>query len=262
MRETVFAGSFYPGDAEAIRSFLEPVGTELDPVQALGVVVPHAGYVYSGPTAWKTLQSIHLPETVVVLCPNHRGIGEPLAISPDTAWDTPMGPLSCDMELVETLCGFDEARSDSRAHEAEHSLEVQLPMLKLLKPDIRMVAISVGTGRKHTLDAFSDYLAGHLDPGRHLIIASSDMSHFVSAAAAREADQPVIDRMIELDAEGMLETVIRKQVSMCGVFPAYVMLRTANQLGARHADVVEYTHSGNVTGDDKDVVAYLGVRIW
>ncbi len=262
MRESVFAGSFYPGEADAIRAFLEPVETPLDPVSAVGVVVPHAGYVYSGPTAWKTLKSVHLPDTAVILCPNHRGRGDLLAVSPDEAWDTPLGPVACDPEMVRCITAFPDARLDGHAHEAEHSLEVQLPMLKLLKPDINIVAISIGTGRKETLDRFADYLIEHLSPERHLLVASSDMSHFISAEAAKRADQPVMERIEDLDPEGMLDTVVRKQVSMCGVFPAYVMLRTATGLGARHAEVVEYTHSGKVTGDDRDVVAYLGVRIW
>lgn len=262
MRESVFAGSFYPGEADAIRTFLGSVEVPLDPVQALGVIVPHAGYVYSGPTAWKTLKSVQLPDTAVILCPNHRGRGEPVAVSPDEAWDTPLGPVSCDQALVHAICSFEEAELDTHAHEAEHSLEVQLPMLKLLKPDIKLVAVSIGTGRKETLDRLADHLVEHLDPERHLLVASSDMSHFVSVDDARQADEPVIDRIRDLDGEGMLDTVVRKQVSMCGVFPAYVMLRTANGLGARQADVVEYTHSGKVTGDNRDVVAYLGVRIW
>ncbi len=262
MRESVFAGSFYPGEADAIRSFLEPVEVPLEPVHGLGILVPHAGYVYSGATAWKTLKSVHVPDTAVILCPNHRGRGEPIAVSPDDAWNTPLGPVSCDPDMVSYISKFGEATLDARAHEAEHSLEVQLPMLKMLKPDIRIAAVSIGTGRKETLDNLADYLAEYLDPGRHLIVASSDMSHFISTNAAQEVDSAVIERIRSLDADGMLDTVLRKQVSMCGVFPAYVMMRAVCTLGASCAEVVEYTHSGKVTGDNGDVVAYLGVRIW
>lgn len=261
MRDAVFAGSFYASDPDELKRQFSDI-TGLEQVDALGLIAPHAGYVYSGRTAFRTMCSVRIPDTVLILCPNHRGLGAPIAVSPDEQWRTPLGDACMDAELANGVAEFPQASWDRDAHRMEHSLEVQIPLLQLLKPDVRIVAISLGTGDTGLLDAFADHLAELIDPARHLVLASSDMSHFISAEQAREADMPVIQRIEALDAAGMLHAVLLGGVSMCGVYPSYVMLRIAAKLGARQAEVVEYTHSGVITGDHSDVVAYLGVRVW
>lgn len=261
MRDAVFAGSFYASDPDELRRQFSGV-TGLEQVDALGLIAPHAGYVYSGKTAFRTMSSVRIPDTVLVLCPNHRGLGAPIAVSPDEQWRTPLGDANIDPKLAAAVADFPQASWDRDAHRMEHSLEVQIPLLQLLKPAVCIVAVSLGTGDTGVLDAFADHLAEVVDPAHHLVLASSDMSHFLSAAEAREADTPVISRIEALDAAGMLHAVLMGGVSMCGVYPSYVMLRMATKLGARQAEVVEYTHSGVITGDHNDVVAYLGVRVW
>ena len=262
MRQTVFAGSFYPADGTAILEFFKDVVTPIASVQACGVICPHAGHIYSGKTAFKTLSSVKIPNRVVLLCPNHRGLGQPLAVSPAEAWDTPLGPVSVDMELSESVASFYGATFDTAAHKLEHSLEVQLPLLKILNSDVKIVAVSVGIGQRDVLKEFAGHIAELVNGTDTLVLASSDMSHFVPAEVARQADGQVMNRISELDAEGMMDVVLEKNISMCGIYPAYVMMKACLENGASKSDIIEYTHSGKVTGDDGDVVAYLGVRVW
>ena len=262
MRQAVFAGSFYPADAASIQAFFKDVNSPVPPVQGCGVICPHAGHIYSGKTAFKTLSSVKIPNRVLILCPNHRGLGRPLAVSPDDSWDTPLGPVPVDVELSEKVAAFKGAAFDVKAHQLEHSLEVQLPILKILKPDTKIVAISVGTGDRDLLKAFASHIARLITSSDTLILASSDMSHFVPAATAEQADSLVMEQINRLDPEAMMDVVLEKHISMCGIFPAYVMMNACLENGASKSDIIEYTHSGKVTGDDRDVVAYLGVRIW
>ncbi|NOZ13469.1 MAG: AmmeMemoRadiSam system protein B [Acidobacteria bacterium] len=262
MRQAVFAGSFYPADGAEILRFFRDVAPPFSPVRACGVICPHAGYIYSGKTAFNTLLSVKIPARVLLLCPNHRGTGQPLAVSPADAWDTPLGPVPVDMELSENIASFSGAVFDSTAHKLEHSIEVQLPLLKILNPDVKIAAVSVGTGQRKLLHEFSTHIAGLLNGTDTLILASSDMSHFVPAETAKQADGAVMDRIRELDADGTMDIVLKKKISMCGIYPVYVMMTACVENGASNSDIIEYTHSGKVTGDETDVVAYLGVRIW
>lgn len=262
MRQAVFAGSFYPADGAAILEFFKNVLSPVAPVDACGVICPHAGHIYSGKTAFKTLSSVKIPDRVLLLCPNHRGLGKPLAVSPADEWDTPLGPVAVDMELSENVSSFVGAAFDSVAHQLEHSLEVQLPLLKILNPDVKIVAVSVGVGQRDLLKEFAGHIAKVVNDTDTLIFASSDMSHFVPAEVAKQADSQVMDRISELDAEGMMDVVLEKNISMCGIYPAYVMMKACLENGASNSDIIEYTHSGKVTGNDGDVVAYLGVRVW
>ncbi len=262
MRQAVFAGSFYSADGAEILRFFRDVKPPFSPVRACGVICPHAGHIYSGKTAFKTLSSVKIPGHVLLLCPNHRGMGHPLAVSPADAWDTPLGPVSVDMALSEQIASFSGASFDSVAHKLEHSLEVQLPLLKILNSDIKIAAVSVGIGQRGLLREFAVHIADSLKGRDTLILASSDMSHFVPAEVAKQADSEVMDRINELDAEGMMDVVLEKNISMCGIYPVYVMLKACVENGASNSDIIEYTHSGKVTGDESDVVAYLGVRVW
>ena len=262
MRQAVFAGSFYPADGAAIVDFFKGVVPPLEPVQACGVICPHAGHIYSGKTAFKTLSAVKVPDRVLLLCPNHRGLGEPLAVSPASAWDTPLGAVPVDMDLSEDVASFPGASFDDGAHRLEHSLEVQLPLLKILNPDVEIVAVSVGTGERELLQKFASHIATLVDGTDTLLFASSDMSHFIPADVAKKADGLVMDRISEMDAEGMMDVVLRNRISMCGIYPSYVMMNACLENGASKSDIIEYTHSGKVTGDDADVVAYLGVRVW
>lgn len=259
MRKPVFAGSFYPSDGDDIVSFFSGINCQSQKIKAYGAISPHAGYIYSGKTAYKTLCSIEIPENVIVLCPNHRGLGRALAVSPEEGWETPFGTVSVNAELSQKIAEYTYAEWDSVAHMYEHSLEVQLPILKMLNPYFKLVAISVAVGDREVLKDFAKHVANVVNKHNTLIVASSDMSHYVPADYAAQVDGEVIKTLEKLDPDLMYQTVEKLDVSMCGVYPAYVMLNAVKELGASTGKVIEYTNSGTTTGDYEQVVAYLGM---
>ncbi len=259
MRRAVYAGSFYPANPNEILSFFSNIKCREPKINAIGAISPHAGYIYSGKTAYKTLCSINIPETVVIFCPNHRGLGWALAVSPDTLWETPFGEVKVDIELSKAISEFSYAKLDATAHLYEHSLEVQLPILKILNPEVNIVAVSVGLGDRKILKNFSEHIFENTKDREVLFIASSDMSHYVPADYAEKQDGMVIEALKSLDFEKAYNIVESYNISMCGIYPAYLMLNIAKLKGAEKGEVIEYTNSGVVTGDFNEVVAYLGM---
>ena len=263
-REPAVAGSFYPADrarlARDVAALLAPAGAP-PPAPALGVLVPHAGYVYSGAVAGATYARVAVPGRVVVLCPNHTGLGAAVALWPDGAWRTPLGAVPIDAELTEELLASPLVEADRAAHLGEHALEVQLPFLQALRPDVRLVALCLGPLPAERALALGHALAAALRARPALLVASSDMSHYVSADAARRLDGHALQRLLALDARGLHELVRRERISMCGVVPATVMLAAAGELGAQQAELVRYAHSGDVTGDHRSVVGYAGALV-
>ncbi len=259
MRRAVFAGSFYPSRGEEIKSFFDRVECRKPKIKAIGAISPHAGYIYSGKTAYKTLCSIDIPDTVIIFCPNHRGLGWALSVSPEDSWETPFGEIKIDMDLSREIADFSYSKLDSVAHLYEHSLEVQLPILKLLKPDVKIVAVSVGLGDADILKDFSHHIYEKTKDKNVLFLASSDMSHYVPADYAEKQDFAVIEAMKNLNADLAYNLVETRNISMCGIYPAYIMLNLAKLKGATTGEVIEYTNSGVVTGDYNEVVAYLGM---
>jgi len=266
IRSPAVAGQFYPARPDLlrqqVRQLLEPPVAE--PVPALGVVSPHAGYIYSGRVAGETLARVVVPRRVVILGPNHHGAGQPLALSGAEAWRSPLGDVPLDLPLRQTLlAAIPELAVDDQAHRYEHSLEVQLPFLQQLQGGLQILPICVGPLPLEQLLAVGRALGrelGRLEE-RCLLVASSDMTHYESAASARSKDMSALEKVLELDAEGLYRQVRGARISMCGVLPTVIMLAAARELGATSAELVRYTHSGEVTGDDAEVVGYAGVVI-
>ena len=265
-RPTAVAGSFYPGDAhalaEAVRGFVHPVDS---PVQALGIVVPHAGYVYSGHVAGEVYSRVDLPRRFILLCPNHTGAGQPLAIVSEGRWQTPLGDVAIDEDLAAALKQIDpDLTEDSDAHRREHAIEVQLPFIQLMRGlDFLFVPIAVGTSDVGRLIALGNSMAQAVDSVDEsvLIIASSDMNHYESDEATRLKDNRAIERILARDPEGLHGVVHGEGISMCGVGPATAMLTAVNRLGAAHADLAKYATSGDISGERERVVGYAGIVI-
>ncbi|HEY7099567.1 MAG TPA: AmmeMemoRadiSam system protein B [Terriglobales bacterium] len=265
VRTPAVAGRFYPDDPHvlemAVRSFVTPPQERLS---ALGCVVPHAGYIYSGEVAGAVFARIEVPQRCIVLCPNHTGIGYPLAIMSKGTWTTPLGNTEIDSELADALKkGFSELHEDSSAHQGEHAIEVQLPFLRVVRPDSRFVPIAIGTRRLDILESLGESIAQAIaDQEEHvLIIASSDMNHYESDAVTRVKDQKAIDCMLARDPQSLFEVVNREEISMCGFGPTVSMITAANRLGATVAELVRYATSGDVSGDRDMVVGYAGVVV-
>jgi hypothetical protein len=272
IRQPAVAGRFYPANAQRLRAAIETFTTARaeqtaapeTKVRALGCIVPHAGYMYSGAVAGAVYRRLELPGRFVILCPNHTGQGEPLAIMSAGAWRTPLGDVPIDEELAITLKSrFSLLSEDAAAHRFEHALEVQLPFLQVLHGGFRFVPITVGTSHFEALSALGVAIAGAIQsldvPA--LVIASSDMNHYESDAATRVKDRLAIDPILALDPRGLYDAVREHDISMCGYGPAIAMLTAARKLGATRAELIRYATSGDVSGDRDMVVGYAGIAV-
>ncbi len=265
IRQPAVAGMFYPGDgAELLREVKSLIPPDAEPVKALGIVAPHAGYVYSGACAGKAWAGVTPRDTVVVLGVNHRGSGAPLAVDDHEAWRTPLGDVMVDLELAHLLTReAPDFRLDGHASLSEHSLEVHLPFIQVVAPQAAILPITLGAVDLETALEAGRMLTRTLlsrRPGL-LLLASTDMSHYISAKAAESRDRYAIDRILRLDPEGLLHEVVSRRISMCGVIPAVLLLAAAREAGVTRVEQTCYTHSGAVTGDDSEVVAYWSGRI-
>jgi hypothetical protein len=265
IREPAVAGRFYPADVrELTRQILQYSPDTATRVRALGCMVPHAGYMYSGHVAGAVFSALELPERFIILCPRHYPEGQALAILSEGAWRTPLGEAAVDSELaVELKRACNLLHEDSAAHRHEHSLEVQLPFLQKLKGSFRFVPIALGTDRFASFEslgrAVAEVIAQHAEP--ILIVASSDMNHYEPDDVTRVKDRKAIDRILALDPRGLYDTVRREGITMCGYGPAVAMLTAATSLGATKADLIRYATSGDVSGDRDEVVGYAGIVV-
>jgi MEMO1 family protein len=267
IRHPAVAGRFYPSEAATLQaeveSYLDSKNRQ-KAVRALGCMVPHAGYVYSGHVAGAVFGELKVPELCFVICPNHTGMGRALAIMSEGEWETPLGRVSIDGALAAALiqrCQLLE--EDSAAHRSEHAIEVELPFLQIRQRHLRFVPIALGTRNFDVLEqlgnAVAEAVAAHDEPV--LIVASSDMNHYESDAITRVKDQQAIAPILALDARALYNVVTQEHISMCGFGPAVTMLTAARKLGATSAELVKYATSGDISGDRDMVVGYAGVIV-
>jgi hypothetical protein len=267
VRSAAVAGRFYPADPQELLSEIERLTGGRKPPSgphAIALVVPHAGYIYSGRVAAETFTVARLPGRAVILGPNHTGEGEPIAVMSEGDWETPLGRAAIDAPLARALLeGCRAARLDDRAHRSEHSLEVQIPFLQHLAGAVRFVPVCVGTLHLPTLLDLGRALAAAVQRAGDevLVVISSDMSHYVSAEEAEVQDGKAIERMERLDPEGLHRVVIEEEISMCGIAPAVAGLEAARRLGAVKGRLIAYGNSGERTGDLRSVVGYAGLVI-
>lgn len=265
IRKPAVAGRFYPADMASLKRDMEKYIDESDDkISARCIMVPHAGYVFSGATAGKVYGAVELSSSFVVLCPNHTGRGRPFSIMSRGAWETPLGDAPIDekgADNLKELCSMVE--EDDSAHAYEHSLEVQIPFLQYLKEDFSFIPICVAEQNRDRLANFGECLHEYISgPGKDsLLIVSTDMTHFESAQSAREKDMDAIDRIKELDTEGFADVIARRNISMCGWAPSYAALKAMVQLGAERAELLDYSNSADVTGDTSEVVGYAGMVV-
>jgi hypothetical protein len=261
-REPAVAGRFYTDDPAAlvrqVDRFLAASGPR---VRARGVVAPHAGYVYSGAVAGAVFARVEVPPRVIVLGPNHTGLGKAAALWPGGSWRLPSGDVPVDAELTEALAVSPLVERDRDAHLLEHSLEVQLPFLARARPGVAIAALCLGPLRFDDCEELGEAIGRVAERTGALVVASSDMSHYEPAETAREKDHRAIERLLALDPRGLYDVVRREKITMCGIVPATVMLVAAKVLGATKAELVRYANSGDVNGDHRQVVGYAGVLV-
>jgi MEMO1 family protein len=277
VRLPAVAGAFYEDDPQELRaslsaSFLSAFGPgrlpQVDPNgprQIIGLVCPHAGFRYSGPAAawaYEALAADGIPEVVVILGTNHRLAGAPAAVSPDEAWETPLGRLAIDPGLRTALQSCEVLAADMHAHEFEHSIEVQLPWLQFIyEAQTKIFPIALGQISLRAIHNLAGALTTALASRNAVIIASSDFSHYISAAKAQHLDSQALEQIVTLSTDGLLATVSERHITMCGVIPVAVMLETARGLRAQTGKLLCYYTSGDITGDKSAVVGYAAVSI-
>lgn len=226
--------------------------------------MPHAGYVFSGRVAGETVAQVEVPEDVIVLGPNHHGLGAPAALMSSGSWAMPMGEVQINAELAGLIRRHGpEIVDDEQAHRAEHSLEVLLPFLQFCQPGLRIVPLCLARLSPADCRLVGQALAAAIEDFSRpvLLAASTDMSHYESRSAATAKDHLAIERVLALDPEGLYRTVAEQQISMCGVIPTVITLMAALQLGATEAELVRYSDSGEASGDTAQVVGYAGFVI-
>jgi len=267
VRQPAVAGTFYPAHAaqlvSAVRELLAVEGAV--PRAAIAAVAPHAGYVYSGRTAGEVFARLEVPRRCIVLAPNHTGLGDASeggSVYAVGAFVTPAGEVPVDETLAAALLArCDLLEDDPAAHAREHAVEVELPFLLARQPHLAVVPIVLGWSdwpRTRRLgEALAEVVRAAEEPV--LLVASSDMTHYESAASAAAKDALALAEVERLDGERLLDVTRRHRVTMCGRVPAAAALHAARLLGATRAEVVHYSHSGQVTGDDGSVVSYAGV---
>jgi hypothetical protein len=269
VRHPAVAGRFYPAKPDALAREVETyVGADVASAEkveaALGCVVPHAGYIYSGHVAGAVYRRLPARPTYIILCPNHTGRGAPLAMMASGTWLTPLGEVPVDSALARAVrqsCHL--VSEDADAHGDEHSLEVQLPFLQRLVKDFTFVPIAIGVHAYAALESLGHGLAeaAKREGKSLLVIASSDMNHYEPDGITRVKDRKAIDRILALDPQGLYEVLRREDISMCGFGPAIAMLTFAKEMGAQKAELVKYATSADTSGDRSAVVGYAGIIV-
>ncbi len=263
-REPAVAGRFYPGDhARLQQQVAQLMGPPVEPRPALALIGPHAGYVYSGAILGETYARAVVPPRVVLMCPNHTGRGVPRSLWPGGSWRLPTGEVPLDEGLLPALVERCGARLDREAHRNEHAIEVHLPFALARQPDLRIAALCLAGLSLEACRAVGEGLAAVVDDSEDplLLVASTDMSHFLPAPEAAALDRLALDRVQALDPAGLYRTVREHEISMCGFIPTTVALFAACALGAREAELVRYGNSGDASGDHARVVGYAGVLV-
>ncbi|HEY5673235.1 MAG TPA: AmmeMemoRadiSam system protein B [Malonomonas sp.] len=265
IRQAVVAGSFYPANPAELQVEVERLlQTEQPPQAAKALIVPHAGYVFSGAVAGEVIAATKIPRVVLLLGPNHQGAGCEIAVTEAESWATPLGNVPIAAALRSQLCAaISDLQVDERAHQFEHSLEVMLPMLQHSQPQLQIVPIALRyLSLNQCLQLGSDLAAVLKQLSEEvLLLASSDMNHFKDAETTERLDCMAIKKMTDYDPVGLYQTVQENRISMCGVLPAVVVMQAARELGASRCRLLRHTHSGQVNGDNHRVVGYAALSI-
>jgi AmmeMemoRadiSam system protein B len=263
VRPTAVAGTWYPGTAatlaSAVDGYLARAAGDLNG-DLVALVAPHAGLVYSGPVAAHAYRLLagRAFEVAVLVGPSHFIAFEGVAVYPAGGFDTPFGVTPIDAGCAEALMDAGPViRAYPRAHTREHSLEMQLPFLRRLAPDLPIVPLVMGHQTAATAAALAAALTSVLRGRRALLVASTDLSHYHDADLASRLDAVVIDHVSRLDADGLQHTLDERPDHACGGGPVVAVMRTARDLGARDAVVLDYADSGDVSGDKSAVVGYM-----
>jgi hypothetical protein len=265
IRQPVVAGQFYPASPSQLKSMIKGmIDEKAEKEEVIGLVSPHAGYMYSGPVAGALVSRIKFKGTFIIMGPNHTGRGKAFSIMTEGVWKTPLGDVEIDSELAKRILGISRyLKEDQAAHLDEHSIEVQLPFLQYFKPDVKFVPIILSFGTGDIYREIGREIARAVKELKRevVIMASSDMTHYESHQSVRTKDTQAIEAILELNEEQLLQRVQALNITMCGYGPAVSLISAAKELGATRAELVKYQTSGDTTGDYSSVVGYAGIAL-
>jgi AmmeMemoRadiSam system protein B/AmmeMemoRadiSam system protein A len=263
IRNPVVSGQFYPASPSQLKAMIEGMVDEKAVKEdIIGLVSPHAGYIYSGPVAGAAISKVKFKDTFIIMGPSHTGLGKPLSIMTQGAWRTPLGEVEIDSELGKKLLATSShLEEDHVAHQYEHSIEVQLPFLQYFKLDIKFVPIVLGYASGTTYKEIGEEIARAVKELNKevVIIASSDMTHYEPQESAQRKDNKAIEAILDLNEDELLKRVDELNITMCGYAPTVSLIAAAKELGATEAELVRYQTSGDTTGDYTAVVGYAGI---
>jgi len=267
IRKPVVAGYFYP---ETKRALIAEINKYISPQQKekqtiISAISPHAGYIYSGKTAGKVYSNVKSPDTAIIIGPNHHGYGEPYAVDTNDFWETPLGKVSINKEIAQNILDKSKyLQEDSVAHMQEHSIEVQLPFLQFINPDIKIVPIVISSYHDSNPWYEIGYIIGNIlqqSKKELIIIASSDFTHYEPAQQAKQKDMYAIEAIIDLDADEFLKRISENNITICGFAPIVSAIIASRAAGAKRAVLIDYSNSGKVSGDMQEVVGYAGIIV-
>lgn len=281
LRKPAVAGMFYDADPEELREtldacFLGPYGPGKLPMAAplitrdiVGLVSPHAGYRFSGFAAaydYYALAEDGIPDTAIIIGPNHRGGGSPAAIQSEGVWQTPLGDVQIDSETARAVMSSSQLlQDDALPHVLEHSIEVQVPFLQYLSPSIKIVPILLSVLSWEDAVLFAEDIGHAVAKGvgdkNIVVIASTDFTHYEAKSIAEVQDSNAIAAIERLDHRGLLDVVEQKGISMCGVLPTAAAIVASSDLGAKRGELLSYYTSGDILGETSQVVGYGALKI-
>jgi len=265
IRNPVVAGRFYPASASQLKAMIETlVDEKAEKEEAIGLLMPHAGYPYSGPVAGATISRVKFKDTFIIMGPSHTGMGKPFSIMTEGVWKTPLGDVEIDSELAgQIVASSGNLQEDDQAHQHEHAVEVQIPFLQYFKPDIKIVPIILAYADAAAYKEIGSEIAGVIKKLNRevVIIASGDMTHYEPQEVAGEKDSQAIEAILNLDEDELTRRFEELNISMCAYGPAVCLISAAKELGATEAELVKYRTSGDTTGDYSAVVGYAGIII-
>ena len=270
LRKTAHAGSFYPRFAEQINAQIAKwtagQAQAPDSENVIGIIVPHAGYIYSGECAARAYHYISAQhfDTLVVLHPSHHGGTFDWAVSPFEQYESPLGILERDERLAELLAGYGGATVDRRYHEAEHSMEIQLPLIRHFFPEARVCPVMIGRYHPEVAQNLALALRGAIAAhGRKVaVVVSTDLSHYYNSDRAERMDGLITRFIMSLDPDSLWQSVVSKRCEACGIGGVLSLIYYAGFDPEAKAKVIQYTHSGKVTGDNQQVVGYLSAVVY
>ncbi len=269
IRSPAVAGMFYENSPDVLRNnivkLLDKAHVPASVQAVCGIVAPHAGYIYSGQTAahaYKILKGKKY-DCIVAIGPSHREYFDGISVYPGDAYRTPLGEVPVNCEIRSELINSNKSIfSADEGHRMEHSVEVQLPFLQFLFKDLSFVPVIMGDQRRELCYELSDALAKVLEHRNVLMVASSDLSHYHPAGEAEMMDKKVIRAIEKFDPDAFISSLEEESFEACGGGPVAVVMKTALKMGAKRAEVLNYSNSGDITGDRRSVVGYLAAAFY